>query len=111
MACTRPELIDYFTNFSGQDPIDAVICPYAQGSGGGAGMGIGLFALFTLAPMSLALGIRTSHPAPFIVTMMLSAGLIAPALPGIVTKIAALVILFAIGVAGLAIYQRAQAAL
>lgn len=111
MACNRGQLIDYLANFTGQDPINAVICPFAQSSGGGAGMGLGVFALFTIGFLGIGLTIRAQHPGPLIVAMMLSAGLFATSLPGIALKIAAIVILFAIAAMGLFMYQRAQTSL
>jgi hypothetical protein len=104
-------LLAYLSEFQGQDPIDAVICPFVQSSGGGAGMGMGVFAMFVVGMMGLGLTVKAQHPGPIVVALMLSAGLFATALPGLVLKIGALVLFFAIAGVGLYIYQRAQSSL
>lgn len=111
MPCTRSELTGYLANFTGTDPLDAVICPFTQSAGGGAGMGLGVFSLFVIGFLGLGLAVRTQHPGPILVAGMLSAGLFAASLPGIVLKITALVFFFGIAAAGLFLYQRAQTAL
>lgn len=109
MACDREELIDYLGNFTGQDPINAVVCPFTQDAG--AGMGLPLFGLFFFSMLGLGLTIRTQHPGPIVVAGMLSAGLVAASIPGIGANIMALVFVFAIGALGLYIYQKAQRSL
>lgn len=109
MACERAELTDYLKNFTGSDPIDAVACAYAQDSG--AGMGMPLFAMFLFSFMGLALTVRVQHPAPILVAAMLSAGLFAALVPGIIAKIAAIVLFFGITALGLYIYNRARSEL
>lgn len=111
MSCTRPSIADYLANFTGQDPINAVVCPFAQSGGGGAGMGMGVFALFFIGVLGLGLTVKNQHPGPLLVAMMLSAGLFATSLPGIALKIAALVLLFGICAIGLYLYQQAQSSL
>lgn len=111
MACTRAKLIHYLDNFTGQDPIDAVICPFVQSSGGGAGMGLEVFSLFVIGSMGLALTIRAQHPGPILIAAILSAGLFATSLPGIALKIAALVLFFGIAGIGMILYRRAQTSL
>jgi hypothetical protein len=111
MACDRPQLVDYLANFSGQDPIDAVVCPFVQSSGGGAGMGMGVFGLFFIGFLGIGLTIRTQHPGPLVIALMLSAGLFATALPGIAVKIGALVLLFMITAVGFYLYQTAKGSL
>lgn len=111
MPCSRPELIDYLANFTGQDPINAVVCPFAQSSGNGAGMGLGAFSLFVIGFLGLGLAIRTQHPGPILVAGVLSGGLFAMSLPGIALKIFALVIFFGIAGIGLYLYQTAQSSL
>lgn len=109
MSCNRPELIDYLGNFTGQDPINAVVCPFAQDAG--AGMGTGVFALFVLGMLGLGLSIRAQHPGPIMVAGILSAGLFAASLPGIALQIFALVMFFGIAAVGLYLYQQSQSAL
>lgn len=111
MACSRGNITDYLANFTGQDPIDAVICPFVQSGGGGAGMGMGVFALFFVGFLGVGLTIRTQHPGPLLIALMLSAGLFAASLPGVVLKIGALVLLVGIAAMSLFLYQRAQTSL
>lgn len=111
MACTRDSITGYLASFTGQDPIDAVVCPFVQSSGGGAGMGMGVFALFFVGFLGVALSIRAQHPGPLLVALMLSAGLFAASLPGVVLKIGALVLLVGIAGMSLFLYQRAQTSL
>lgn len=111
MACNRSNLIDYLSGFTGQDPINAIICPFAQSSGGGAGMGLPVFAMFVVGFLGLGLSIRAQHPGPVLVAGMLSMGLFATALPGIVLKVAALVFFFGIAAMGMYLYQRARTSL
>lgn len=111
MACNRAELSDYLANFTGQDPLNAVICPFVQSSGGGAGMGLEVFSLFIIGAMGLGLTIRAQHPGPILIAGMLSAGLFATSLPGIALKITALVLFFGIAALGLFLYQQAQSSL
>lgn len=109
MACNRGSLADYLANFTGQDPINAVVCPYAQDAG--AGMGMGVFSLFVIGMLGLGLTVKTQHPGPILVAFILSAGLFAASLPGIALKIAALVLLIGISAVGLYLYQQAQTSL
>ncbi len=109
MACDRAELHDYLGNFSGDDPVDSVVCPFTQDAG--AGMDMPIFALIVIGGLGLGLTIRTQHPGPIMISGMLSAGLFAASLPGIAAKIFALVLFFAIAGLGLFLYQRAQTSL
>lgn len=109
MPCNRPQLTDYLANFTGSDPVDAVACAYAQDSG--AGMGFPLFAMFVVSFMGLALTVRVQHPAPILVAAMLSSGLFATLVPGIIAKIAALAMFFGIIALGLYVYNRAKSEL
>jgi CHASE2 domain-containing sensor protein len=99
---------DALGNFSGQAPIDAITCTYS--ADWGLGMG-GTFLMFVVGFMGLGLAIRTRHPGPVLIAGMLSAGVFAVSLPGIVAKIFALVIFIGFSAAGLYIYQRMQGAL
>jgi len=109
MPCNRPALTDYLKNFTGSDPVDAVACAYAQDSG--AGMGMPLFSMFLVSFMGLALTVRVQHPAPILVAAMLSAGLFATLVPGIISKIVAIVLFFGISALGLYVYNRAKSEL
>lgn len=109
MACSRSSLHEYLSNFSGSDPIDAVVCPFTQEAG--AGMGLPLFSLIVISSLGLGLTVRTQHPGPIMVCGILSAGLFATSLPGIGAKIFALVMFFGISAVGLYIYQQAQTSL
>jgi hypothetical protein len=107
--CDRGNLTDYLANFSGQQPIKAVVCPYAQDAG--AGMGLGVFALFFFGSVGLALTVRTQHPGPLVVALMLSAGAVAFSVPGAAIEILALVFAFSIAALGIYLYKRAQTSL
>lgn len=109
MPCNRPALTDYLKNFTGSDPIDAVACAYAQDNG--AGMGFPLFAMFLISFMGLGLTLKAQHPAPILIAAMLSAGLFATLVPGIISKIAAIVLFFGIAALGLYVYNRAKSEL
>ena len=107
--CNRPELADYLTNFTGQDPVKAAACSFAQGSG--AGMGLTVFSLFTFGTIGLALSARAQHPGPLVVAMFLTGGVATFSLPGLAAKVAMLVMLFSISGLGLYLYARAQSSL
>jgi len=106
MPCNRPSLTDYLTNFTGSDPVDAVACAYAQDSG--AGMGMAMFFTLMLSFMGLALTVRVQHPAPILVALMLSAGLFATLVLGVVSQIGAIALFFGITALGLYVYNRAK---
>jgi hypothetical protein len=107
--CDRPELTDYLTNFTGQDPVKSAACPFVQDAG--AGMGLTVFSLFFFGAIGLSLTARAQHPGPIVVAMMLTGGVATFALPGIAAKIAMLVLLFAISGLGVYLYARAQSSL
>lgn len=111
MACDAENLTHYLENFSGVDPVNAAVCPYAQSGGGGLGLGLPLFTLFVIGPLGLALSVRAQHPGPVIIAGFLSIGAIAVNLPGPAATIIAIVMLFSIAAFGLYIYQRAQSSL
>jgi len=109
MPCNRPNVTDYLSNFTGSDPVDAIICPYTQASG--ADMGQALFFMFFISFMGLGLTVRVQHPAPILVSAMLSAGLFATLIPGIIAKIGAIALFFGISALGIYIYNRAKSEL
>lgn len=111
MACNRPELQDYLTNFTGLDPVNAGICPFVQSDGAGLGLGLPLFALLVLGPLGLGMTVRMQHPGPLLVAGMLTIGAIAANLPGQAAQIGAIVFFFAIAGIGLFLYQRFNRAL
>lgn len=111
MACNASNLTHYLENFSGLDPVNAAVCPYAQSGGGGLGLGVPLFTLLVVGPIGLGLTARTQHPGPVIIAMMLTIGAIAATLPGPAATVVAIVLLFSLAAFGLYIYQRAQSAL
>lgn len=109
MACNKASLAGYLRDFSGQRPLDAIICPFAGPNG--AGMGVEVFALLVIGVLGLGLAVRAQHPAPILVAGMLSAGLFATALPGAAGIIFALVMLVGIMAAAFFLYQRSKRAL
>lgn len=111
MACDAGNLSHYLKNFSGLDPVNAAVCPYAQSGGGGLGLGVPLFTLFVIGPLGLALSVRAQHPGPVIVAGFLTIGAIAASLPGPAATVVAIVMLFSLAAFGLYIYQRAQSSL
>lgn len=104
MGCTKNNLWGYLSDFSGQNPLDAVICPFAGPNG--AGIGVGVFALLFVGVLGLALAVRVQHPAPLLVAGMLSAGLFATTLPPGAAVIFSIVLLFGIIAGGIVLYQR-----
>lgn len=108
MACDRPELADYLTNFTGMDPLNAIVCPFAQSGGGGLGLGVGMVSLFVFGALGLALTVRTQHPGPMLVSGMLVIGAIAVSLPGQAAQIVAVVFLFGLIAVAFMLYRRAQ---
>jgi len=95
-------------DFSGQAPLDAVTCPFSAEWGLGMGP---LFLMFVVGFMGLGLTVRTRHPGPIVTAGMLSAGVFAASIPGIVAKIFAFVVFVGFSAAGLMIYQRMQSSL
>lgn len=111
MACNRPGLTDYLTNFTGQDPMNAVICPFAQSGGDGLGLGVPLVTLFVFGIVGLGLTVRTQHPGPILVAGILTIGAVAATLPGPGAQIAGIVLLFAIVGLGFMLYRRGKTSL
>lgn len=107
--CGQPELVDYYTDFSGQNPIKAVACPFIQSEG--IGMGIVMFSMFFFGFIGLSLSYRVQHPGPLLVAGILTAGVVTLSLPGIMLKILAVVLFFGLAMLGMYLYQRAQGTL
>jgi hypothetical protein len=108
MACSDySSLQDILVDFS--QPPDAVVCPFAGDAG--LGIGIALFGMFVFSFVGLGLSIRTQHPAPVLVTGILSAAVVAANVPGQVTSVIAIIIFFLLAGAGMIIYQSAQSSL
>jgi hypothetical protein len=85
---------------------DVVLCPYT--SEAGMGMGMAMFGLLVASMLGMGLTIRTQHPAPVLVSAILSAGLIAQALPGGAARILALILFFGISGVGLWVYSKTR---
>jgi len=107
--CSKTELVDYLNFTDPQDPIRAVVCPFAQDAG--AGMGLPVFSLLFFGAIGLGLTVRVQHPAPLVVAFVLTAGVAALSLPGAGAQILAIVLFFAIAGVSLYLYQRAQSSL
>lgn len=99
---------EYLADFSGQTFLDGIKCAYAADWGLGMGP---LFMLFVFSFLGMALSVRTRHPGPVVIAGLLSAGVIAAAIPGVGVRIMAIVLFVAISAAALYIYQRAQSSL
>lgn len=109
MACEdHNSTADALGNFTGEAPIDAITCTYSADWGMGMGP---TFMMFVVGFMGLALTVRTRHPGPIVIAGMLSAGLLASSLPGVVAKIFAFVLFVGFAASGLYLYQRAQTSL
>lgn len=109
MPCTDyNSTADALSNFTGEAPLDAITCTYSADWGLGMGSA---FLMFVIGFMGLGLTVRARHPGPVVIAGMLSAGVLAASLPGIVAKIFALVIFIGFTAAGLYVYQRAQSSL
>lgn len=104
MACNKQSLAGYLKDFSGQRPLDAIICPFAGENGAGAGPEV--FGLVVIGVIGMALAIRTRHPAPIVISGILSAGLFASLLPAGAATIYAIVLLAGLVAAGLFALRR-----
>lgn len=109
MACNKDSLTAYLADFSGQRPLDAIICPFAGPNG--AEMGVPVVALIFVGVLGMGLAVRSRNPAPLIVVGILSAGLFATALPGAAGNIFAMVLMAGIIAAGMYLYKRFQSSL
>jgi hypothetical protein len=103
MACDKGSLVDYLGDFGGTNPLDAVACPFVQGTP----ISMAVFSVFVFGAVGLSLTAKTRHPSPVIVTSLISAAVVAAAVPGIGAKLLALALVFGIAGAGLVIYKRA----
>lgn len=109
MACSdHNSSAEALRDFGGSAPIDAITCPYSADYGLGMGP---LFLMFVVGFMGLGLTVRTRHPGPVLTAGMLSGGVFAASLPGIVTKIFAFVLFVGFAAGGLMLYQRMQSSL
>lgn len=108
MPCNRPGLTDYLTNFTGQDPINAVACPFAQEAGNGLGLGLPVFATFLFGVIGLGLTVRTQHPGPLLVAGILSIGAISSSIVGDAAGIIALVFVMILAAMIIYVYQNAK---
>jgi len=104
--CNRDNLVDYLSNFTGQDPVKSAVCPFAQDAG--AGMGLSVFSLFFFGAIGLAISVRVQHPGPVLVAVMLTGGVAALSLPGQAVVVVWIVLLFGIAALGIYLYARAQ---
>lgn len=110
MACEDYDsLVEPLANFSGSEPVDAIVCPFASDMG--AGMGLPVFSLFVFGLVGLGLTARTQHPGPILVAGILSAGVFAARVPGQAVNIAALAFFFGIVAIGFYIYTKARRSL
>lgn len=104
MSCTKDTLAGYLADLSGNNPLDAVACPFVQGTP----LSMAVFSLFIFGAIGLSLSIRARHPSPVIVTSILSAGVVATAVPGVGAKLLAIALFFGIAAAALVVYKRAS---
>jgi len=107
--CDKSSLAEYLNFSDPQDPVRAVVCPYAQDAG--AGMGLTVFALLFFGIAGLALTIRIQHPSPLLVAGILTGGVAALSIPGLAAKVLAMVLFVGLSGLGLYLYQRSQGAL
>jgi len=109
MPCNKSEGWGYLADFTGRNPLDAVICPFAGGNG--AGLGEPLVVLLLVSFMGLGLSIRAQHPGPILVVGILSAGLVATSMAGIGAQLFAIVLFFGTAAVAFLLYQRASTSL
>jgi len=110
MACEEGNsLLYWLKSFQGSDVAGAGTCPYVSDLGGGIPMSV--FALFVFGMVGLALSVKAQHPGPVVVSLILSAAVVARSVPGIATRLVAIVILFILVGGSLYLYQRSQSAL
>jgi len=94
--------------WSGENPLEAIYCPFVQDAG--AGMGMTVFALIVFGGIGLAMTARIQHPGPILVAGMLSAAFVASSIPGQAATIMFLVFVFGITAIGLYLYRQARGA-
>lgn len=100
-------VIDYIKNWSEpQAPVKAVTCAYT--SDPGAGMGLEMFSLFVFGAIGLGITIRTRHPAPLLVTAILTASVITLSAPGDGVQILGLTLFFGLTALWFYLYSRAN---
>jgi len=107
--CGQDKLIDYL-NFSTspEAPVKAVSCTFTQGGGG---MPAPVVSLFVFGAIGLALTYRVRHPAPILVSFMLTGGVAALSAPGEAINILAAVFFVGLSALGMYLYAKARRAL
>lgn len=103
--CGQDKLIDYF-NFStsAEAPVKLVSCAFTQGGGVPASV----LSLFVFGAIGLALTYRVRHPAPILVSFMLTGGVAATTAPGEGINILAAVFFFGLAAMGMYLYAKAS---
>jgi len=104
--CGQDKLIDYL-NFSSspEAPVKAVSCAFVDG---GVGMPAPVISLFVFGTVGLALTVRTRHPAPILISFMLTGGVVAISAPGQAINILAAVFFVGLSALGIYLYSRAS---
>lgn len=106
MACgDYDELWEYLADFTGQHPLDAILCFYTEP------IGLALFSMIVFGGAGLAMSIRTRAAMPTIVAFMFSATVIFAFVPDPAMRIGAALMFLALTVAGYILYQRSSSAL
>ena len=103
--CGQDKLIDYF-NFStsAEAPVKTVVCGFTQGGG----VPPSVLSLFVFGGVGLALTYRIRHPAPILVSFMLTGGVAAATAPGEALNILAAVIFVGLAAMGMYLYAKAS---
>jgi len=104
--CGQDQLIDYL-NFSTspEAPVKAVSCTFMEG---GVGIPPAVLSLFVFGTVGLALTFRVRHPAPILVSFMLTGGVAAAAAPGEAINILAAAFFVGLSALGMYLYSRAS---
>lgn len=107
--CGQDSLLDYL-NFgtSANAPEKAVVCAFVDG---GAGMPPVVLSLMVFGTVGLALTYRVRHPAPIMVSFMLTAGVAAINTPAGAVNILAVGLFVGLSALGMYIYSRARTTL
>lgn len=103
--CGQENLADYLDFSIGPEaPVKAVVCPFIQG---GVGIPPTVLSLFVFGTVGLGLAYRARHPAPILISFMLTGGVAAGTAPAQGVSILAAVFFFGITALGLYLYTRA----